>query len=152
MRPLLLDVNIVLAAQRGDHPQHGLVRPWFDQVVAGSIDFGVPSTVWASFLRLTTSRRIFSVPTPLAEAFTFLERTRAVPAHLTLEPGARHLTLLRGLCEDADATGDLVPDAVLGAIALEHGCVVATLDRDFARFTAVRHVRPDSTRAGHPAG
>ncbi|HVM27220.1 MAG TPA: type II toxin-antitoxin system VapC family toxin [Mycobacteriales bacterium] len=144
MRPLLLDVNVVLAAQRGDHPQHGQVRPWFDQIMAGGSDFGVPSTVWASFLRLTTSRRIFSVPTPLAEAFTFLERTRARPQHLTLEPGPRHLVLLRGLCEDTEAAGDLVPDAVLGAIALEHGCVVATLDRDFARFTTVRHLRPDS--------
>jgi predicted nucleic acid-binding protein len=41
-----------------------------------------------------------------------------------------------------DASGDLVPDAVLGAVAVEHGAGVATLDRDFARFSSVSHRRP----------
>jgi toxin-antitoxin system PIN domain toxin len=142
VRPLLLDVNIVLAAHREDHAQHGLVRAWFDQAVAAPDGFGVPNSVWASFLRLTTNRRIFPVPTPLPAAFTFIELTRAQHRHLVLEPGPRHLLLLRQLCEQADAQGDLVPDAVLGALALEHGCAVATLDRDFARFCAVQQVRP----------
>lgn len=142
MRPVLLDVNVLLSAHRADHDHHALVRPWFDRAVSGVAGFGVPSSVWASFLRLSTSRRIFIVPTPRAEAFDFVETTRGQPHHQPVEPGPRHLELLRQVCEDADATGDLVPDAVLGALALEHGCVVATLDRDFARFTAVRHVRP----------
>jgi predicted nucleic acid-binding protein len=47
--------------------------------------------------------------------------------------------VLKRLCAEAEATGDLVPDAVLGAIAVEHGCEVVTLDRDFARFGSVRH-------------
>jgi len=46
------------------------------------------------------------------------------------------------LCNEADATGDLVLDAVVGAIAVEYGCEVVTLDRDFARFASVRHRRP----------
>lgn len=144
MRPVLLDVNVLLAAHRADHDHHALVRPWFDRTVADVTGFGVPSTVWASFLRLSTHRRIFPVPTPRAEAFGFLEATRAQPRHQRLEPGPRHVDLLCQLCEDADATGDLLPDAVLGALAVEHGCVVATLDRDFARFTSVRHVRPSN--------
>jgi len=64
---------------------------------------------------------------------------RAQPHHLLTSPGPRHLALLSRLCAEADATGDLIPDAVLGAIALENGCEVATLDRDFARFGSVRH-------------
>lgn len=139
---LLLDVNVVLAAQRGDHPQHGTVRPWFDELLSGDETFGVPVLAWASFLRLTTNRRIFPLPTPIAEAFAFLEATVAQPHHLLVGPGPRHLQLLRRLCEEADAVGDLVPDAVLAALALENGCEIATLDRDFARFPSVRHVRP----------
>lgn len=135
----LLDVNVVLAAQRVDHPNHDLVRPWFDDLVAGDAPFTVPSLVWASFLRLTTNRRIFPVPTPLAEAFDFIDATVDQPNHLMLGPGSRHLALLRSQCQEADATGDLLPDAVLAAIAVEHGCTIATLDRDFARFTSVAH-------------
>jgi len=139
---LILDVNVVLAAHRADHPHHGVVRPWFDALVGGDDDFGVPDLVWVSFLRLATNRRIFEVPTPLADAFAFLDATTSQRRHLRVAPGPRHLALVRRLCEEADATGDLVPDAVLGAVAVEHGAVIATLDRDFARFASVRHQRP----------
>ncbi len=140
---LLLDVNVVLAAHRGDHPQHSIVRAWLDDLLVGEEDFGVPATVWAAFLRLATNRRIFDLPTPIADAFEFIEAIVAQPRHLDIEPGARHLVLLRRLCSEAEAVGDLVPDAVLGAIAVESGAVVITLDRDFARFDGVRHSRPE---------
>ncbi|MGL4178555.1 MAG: type II toxin-antitoxin system VapC family toxin [Dermatophilaceae bacterium] len=142
MRPLLLDVNVVLALFRADHPHHEPVRRWFDQVLAAEGSFAVPVTVWASFLRLATNRRVFRVPAPLGECFAFVEAMTAQPGHLTMGPGPRHLAILRTLCVEADAVGDLVPDAVLGAVAVEHGMTVATLDRDFARFDSVRHVRP----------
>jgi hypothetical protein len=138
---LLLDVNIVLAAHRDDHPQFPVVRAWFDRLLAGDQAFTVPTVVWASFLRLATNRRIFPVPTPRVDAFEFVEATCAQPHHLLTNPGPRHLTLLQRLCEEADAVGDLVPDAVLGAVALEHGCELVTLDRDFARFSSLRHHR-----------
>ena len=138
----LLDVNVVLAAHRGDHPQHPPVRAWFDEAIAGVEPFAVPDLVWASFLRLATNRRIFEVPTPRADAFAFIEAACAQPRHLRLTPGPTHLALVRDLCEEADASGDLVPDAVIGAIAVEYGCELVTLDRDFARFPSVRHLRP----------
>jgi predicted nucleic acid-binding protein len=50
--------------------------------------------------------------------------------------------LLREQCGEADASGDLIPDAVLAAMAAEQHCDIVTLDRDFARFSSVRHVRP----------
>lgn len=139
---LLLDVNVVLAAQRADHPQHDPVRAWFDAMLDGDEPFTVPDMVWGSFLRLTTNRRIFSVPTPRDAAFAFVDAVRAQPLHSALVPGTRHLALVRRLCEEADAVGDLVPDALIGAVAVEYGCEVVTLDRDFARFASVRHVRP----------
>jgi uncharacterized protein len=138
----LLDVNVVLAAHRGDHPDHESVRRWFDRLLAGNDPFTVPSLVWATFLRLATNRRIFEVPSPRAEAFAFIDATCAQPHHLLVGPGPRHLTLLRELCDEADASGDLIPDAVIAAVAAEHHCDIVTLDRDFARFTSVRHIRP----------
>lgn len=139
---LLLDVNVVVAAHRVDHAQYPVVRPWFDDVLAGSEPFCVPTVVWGSFVRLATSRRVFPQPTPLKETFTFVEAVCAQPHHVLLAPGTQHLALLRRICEEADATGDLVPDAILAAIALEHDCVVASLDRDFARFSSIDHVIP----------
>jgi toxin-antitoxin system PIN domain toxin len=139
---LVLDVNVVLAAFRDDHVHHPVTRPWFDAMLAATVPFSVPVVVWASFLRLTTSRRAFPVPTPLGDAFAFVEAVSTHPRHLRLEPGPQHMALLRRVCEESDATGELVPDAVIAAIALEHGCAVASLDRDFARFSSVEWVLP----------
>jgi toxin-antitoxin system PIN domain toxin len=139
---LLLDVNVVLAAHRDDHPDHAAVRAWFDAMLTGEERFAVPALVWSSFLRLATNRRIFELPTPRADAFAFVEATCAQPLHLTIGPGPRHLPLLRRTCDEADAAGDLIPDATLAAVALEHGCEIVTLDRDFARFASIRHRRP----------
>lgn len=118
------------------------MRSWFDDLPAGPGDFTVPTTVWGSFLRLSTNRRIFEVPTPLDDAFAFIDATCAQPHHFLLSPGRRHVELLRRCSEEADATGDLVPDTVLAAVAVEHGCEIVSLDRDFARFGSVRHHRP----------
>lgn len=142
---LLLDVNVVLATHRADHPHHASVRDWFDAMLAGDEPFAVPAIVWSSFLRLATNRRIFEVPTPLPEAFSFVEATAAQPLHLPVGPGPRHIALLRRLCEEADALGDLVADAAIAAIAAEHSCDVVTLDRDFSRFDSIRHRRPALT-------
>jgi toxin-antitoxin system PIN domain toxin len=138
----LLDVSIVLAAHRDDHPQHRPVRAWFDGMLAGDEPFAVPQMVWAAFLRLTTNPRIFDIPTPRAEAFAFVEATRAQPLHLPVAPGPRHLAILRRLCDEGDALGELVAAASIGAVAVEYACELVTLDRDFARFASVRRTRP----------
>jgi toxin-antitoxin system PIN domain toxin len=139
---VLLDVSVVLAAHREDHPHHAPVRDWFDLMLAGDERFTVPAFVWASFLRLATNRRIFEVPTPREEAFEFIDAVQAQPLHLPVAPGPRHLMLLRRLCDEGDALGDLIGDAVIAAVAAEHSCEIVTLDRDFARFESVRHRRP----------
>jgi predicted nucleic acid-binding protein len=66
---ILLNVTVVVASHRGDHPQHATVRPWFHECLARDERFAVPTTVWASFLSLVTNRRIFEVPTALIDAF-----------------------------------------------------------------------------------
>lgn len=139
---LLLDVNVLIAAHREDHPDHPGVRGWFDAMLAGDAAFSVPAVVWGSFLRLVTNWRIFPVPTPVSAAFDFIDAVGLQPHHLLLGPGERHLTLLRRMCDEGEAVGDLVPAAVLAAIALEHGCEIVTLDRDFARFPFVPHRSP----------
>jgi toxin-antitoxin system PIN domain toxin len=138
----LLDVNVVLAAHREDHPHFQAARAWLDQTLAARAPFSVTDLVAGSFLRVATNRRIFSLPTPLAEAFAYLRALREQPDHVLLGPGPLHLELLERLCIDADARGDLIPDAQLAAIAIEHACELVSFDYDFARFTELRWTRP----------
>ena len=142
----LIDVNVLLAAHREDHPHFGVGRKWLKGTVDRRVPFAVVDLVAGAFLRIATSRRIFSIPTPLADAFDFLTALRAQPSHALLTPGPRHLELLSRLCEESDATGDLVADAQLAAIAVEHACELVSFDRDFARFTSVAWHRPGERR------
>lgn len=139
---ILVDVNVLVAAHRADHPHHALVDPWFAALTAGDDQFWVPDPVWASFVRISTNRRIFDVPTPLNDAFDFIQAVRGQPNHLALVPSERHIDLFESLCRDYDALGDLSADAYIAAMALDHGCEVVSLDRDFARFSRVPWCRP----------
>ncbi len=98
--------------------------------------------VWSSFVRIVTNRRIFAVPSPAADAFDFVRAVRDQPRHVSIAPGDRHLEVFEQLCVDGQAVGDLVPDAYIASLALEQGASVATLDRDFARFTGLSVVAP----------
>ena len=138
----LLDVNVVLAAHRDDHPHFKIARAWFEDMLAERSPFSVTDLVAGSFLRVATNRRIFSVPTPVAEAFGYLRALRDQPGHVLVGPGPLHLELLERLCIDADAQGDLMPDVQLAAIAIEHACELVSFDRDFARFADLRWMRP----------
>ena len=142
---IVLDVNVVLAAHRDDHPQHDIARPWLERLVETHEQFGVPLGVWASFFRLATDHRVFVIPTPIDDAFAYVKGVRSQATHVACEPGPRHLDLVRSVCVEASASGNLVPDAVIAAVALEHGAKVASFDRDFARFEAIEWVRPSIT-------
>ena len=139
---IVLDVNVLLAAHRDDHPYHAAVRPWFDTLLAGDEAFCVTTSVAASFIRLATHRRVFAEPTTLADAFGFLRAVLRQPHHLAAGPGDAHLELFERLCVEGDASGDLAADAYLAAIAVEHAATLVSLDRDFARFRGLRWRRP----------
>ena len=141
---ILVDVNVLVAAHRADHPHHEVVAPWFVRLTSGDDPFWVPDTVWASFVRVSTNRRIFDVPTPLDATFDFIGAVRSQPNHVALVPTDRHLDLFEDLCRDYDAAGDLTADAYIAALALDHGGTVVSLDRDFARFERVAWERPDA--------
>jgi toxin-antitoxin system PIN domain toxin len=98
-------------------------------------------TLWA-FLRIATTPRVFQRPLSASEAEAAISSWLAQPAAGIIEPGERHWDILRELVRDAQITGPLVMDAVLAAIAVEHGATVCTAGRDFSRFSALRWTNP----------
>jgi uncharacterized protein len=143
----VLDVNVVLPAHRADHPDHDEARDWLDALLARREQFGVPWVVWWSFLRLASHPRIFEVPTPVDESLTFIAAIRRQPGHVAIGPGPRHHDVLQEVLDAGEASADLVPDAVLAAIATEHGGEIVSFDRDFARFPGLRWTRPHAPGA-----
>lgn len=134
----ILDVNVVVPAFREDHADHELAHPWLEHLVATREQFAVPWLVWWSFLRITTNPRVFPDPSPTTAALGFIRSVRSQHGYLDIAPGKAHEQCLHDVCSSGEASGNLVPDAVLGALALEHGAEVVSFDRDFARFPGVR--------------
>lgn len=139
---IILDVNVLLALHRAEHPQHQIAIGWFERVAERRAQITVLDETWSAFVRLSTNRRIHPVPTPLADAIGFMWTMRAEPDYVQARPDDRRMEVFERLCREASAAGDLVPDAFLAAAAIALDATVASFDRDFARFEEIRWERP----------
>jgi toxin-antitoxin system PIN domain toxin len=139
---LLPDVNVLVYAHRQDTALHVGCLRWLESVINGDESYGLSELVLSGFLRITTHPKIFSKPTPLLEAIAFTEQLRERPNCVPIAPQGRHWKIFQSLCADADAKGNLVPDAYLAAMAIESGCEWVTTDRDFTRFKGLRWRHP----------
>jgi toxin-antitoxin system PIN domain toxin len=130
------DVNVLVAAFRGDHPLHAAARSWLEGALdgaAGGAGFTVMPMVIASFLRLVSSPRIFVEPSPIADAVGFVDAMLMLPG-VQLAPLGAEWPKLRQLCLDRRLAGNQLPDAWLAA-AVEHlGEHLVSFDRDFRRL------------------
>lgn len=139
---ILPDVNVLVRAFREDAPGHDRSCRWLERALAGEAAFGLSDLVLSGFLRVTTHPRIFDPSTPLAKALEFAEVLRARPNVVLLSPGRRHWKIFTRLCRDADARGNLIPDAYLAALAIESGSEWITTGGDFGRFPGLRVSSP----------
>lgn len=137
-----VDVNVLVYAHRREAPDHERYREWLDAVRRAREPLGVPALVLSGFLRVVTHPRVFREPTPLPDALAFTEAVRAAPAWFDVQPGPRHWGIFADLCQTAEARGNLIPDAYLAAVVIEHGATWYTADRGFARFAGLRWRHP----------
>jgi uncharacterized protein len=139
---ILVDANLLLYAYHPRAAQHEKSRAWLQAVLSGSdlVRFAW-LTLWA-FLRISTSHRAFERPLSTSEAEVAISSWLAQPAAGILEPGEQHWDILRDIVRAGQTTGPLIMDAVLAAIALEHGATICTTDRDFSRFAGLRWTNP----------
>src|SRR6266850_6459591 len=121
---ILIDANLLLYAYHTRAAQHEASRKWLEAALSGSelVRFAW-LTLWA-FLRIGTNPRVFEHPLSAAEAEAAVSSWLAQPVAGILEPGERHWEILRGLVREGQTTGPLVMDAVIAAIALEHGATL----------------------------
>lgn len=139
---MLVDVNVLVGAMRSDAPRHVVMREALEALRASPEPFALCDPVLSGALRVLTHPRIFAPPTPIAAALRFVQVLRGTPNALMLMPGPRHWEIFVDLLESVPAAGNLVSDAWIGALAIEHGCEVLSDDADFARLPGVRWRRP----------
>jgi uncharacterized protein len=139
---LLVDVNVLVYAHRVDAPDHALYKTWLEDMIESEPMFGMADLVLSGFLRIVTSPKIFSVPTPLTMALAYAGALRDCPTCVPIAPGPQHWKIFVDLCQRAGAKGNLIPDAYLAALAIESGNEWITTDRDYGRFPKLRWRHP----------
>jgi hypothetical protein len=78
----------------------------------------------------------------MVDAWTQIEGWLACDVAWIPSPTERHETVLGRLLAAPGIVGDLVPDAHLAALAIEHGLELMSADGDFARFSGLRWTNP----------
>jgi toxin-antitoxin system PIN domain toxin len=135
---ILTDVNILVHAFRTDSAEHLACRNWLEGIVNGDARYGMAPQVLSGVIRITTHPKVFAMPSSLEEVLQFCDILLDQPHSVIVQPGERHWQIFKRLCTEADARGNLVPDAWYAALAIEFGCEWITLDRDYARFPGLQ--------------
>lgn len=140
---MLLDANLLLYAVNADAPDHAKAKIWVEEAFAGR--HGPVFLSWialVAFVRIATSPKAFASPFPLGDALRLIGEWLALPAVRVIAPGPGHALLFAEACLSANATGNLVTDAHLAALAMENGCALASCDTDFAKFPNLLWINP----------
>jgi toxin-antitoxin system PIN domain toxin len=139
---ILVDVNLLIYATSTRTRQHSAAREWLDTQLNGTSRVGLPWASLLGFLRITTNRRAFPQAISIEEAWRQMLDWLACDPVWIPSPSERHAEILGGLLAQPGVTGDLVPDAHLAALAIEHGLTLCSTDGDFARFRALKWLNP----------
>lgn len=139
---ILIDANILLHAYDEFAPDHNVCRVWLEREFSGVDQIALPwVTLWA-FIRISTNRKITRTPIDPQVAFDLTKQWLSIPGVVVLQPGPRHGEILERLAIKHQVAGPLLTEAVLAAIAMEHGAALASVDQDFARFKELRWINP----------
>lgn len=145
---IALDTNLLVYARREELPEHPAARALLTQLAEGDEPWALAWPCVYEFLRIITHPRVFDPPTPLGRALDDLESLLGSPSLVLLGEGPAHAGHLRRMVEGGGAVGNLVHDAHIAALAVEHGVrELWTADRDFARFPGLKTRNPLDSRA-----
>jgi toxin-antitoxin system PIN domain toxin len=139
---LIADVNVLINANREGARRHIDYKRWLDERLSGAEPFGVSELVLGAFVRLMTNHRVADPALSPDEAIAYCDAVRLSPAAVVVAPGVRHWDIFCDLVRTTNARANLVPDAYLAALAIEHNATFVTSDRGFARFAGLRLMDP----------
>ena len=139
---ILIDANLLIYAFNPSAQQHRRAREWLEARLNGPMPVGLPWPSLVAFLRVSTHSRIFERPLTIPEAWDQVLRWLSSPVAWAPNATERHQGVLGQLLYLPGLRGNLVHDADLAALAIEHGLTLCSTDGDFARFPGLRWENP----------
>ena len=139
---MLVDANLLLYATDSSSPEHEIASSWLTKALNGDRRVGIPWQSIGAFLRISTHPRVTRRPCTGAQAWA-IARNWLSADPVWIPPATERTARTYGqLSESVSITANLVPDAQLAALAIEHGLTIYSADSDFARFPGLSWVNP----------
>lgn len=139
---MIVDANVLLYAVDRTSAFHQPARDWLEQALNGPVRVGLPWVSLTAFQRIVTHPRASARPLSPKEAWAHVAAWLEADQSWIPLPTDRHAEILSALVIDGDLRGNLVTDAHLAALAIEHGVGVCSMDSDFARFSGLHWFNP----------
>jgi len=139
---ILIDANLLLYARISSFAEHNVVREWLDEKLNGPAPVGIPWQTLTAFMRISINPRVFPKPLSAAKAWKQVEDWLGCEPVWTPTPTEQHARLLGEIMRRTTMTPNLVGDAHLAALAIEHGLTLCSADADFAQFQGLQWFNP----------
>ncbi|MCG8554609.1 MAG: type II toxin-antitoxin system VapC family toxin [Proteobacteria bacterium] len=139
---ILVDANLLVYAHVSDFAEHAAARAWLDGQLSGSTRVGLAWPSLLAFVRLVSNARVFERPEPISAAWRQVREWLSAQTAWVPSPTASHAEVLEPLMLGSVSRPNLVPDAHLAALAIEHGLTLCSTDGDFARFPGLVWTNP----------
>lgn len=139
---MLIDANLLIYAIYEGAAQHRAATGWLSQQLNGPRRVGLPWQSLGAFMRVATHPRAFTRPLLPETAFEIVTSWLSRPVAWVPQPGPEYHRILGQLITTYNVGGNLIPDAMLAALAIEHGVPLCSADTDFARFSELRWENP----------
>ncbi len=138
-----IDTNVLIYAEITSSQYHRQARQVLTQLAEGAAPWALPWPCVYEFLRVVTHPRVFHPPVPLEVALTDLRAITESPSLLLLSETERHTELMTSIVKEAGVSGNLIHDAHIAALCIEHGVTeLISADRDFLRFKPLKITNP----------
>ena len=142
-----VDTNVLVFAEITTSQHHQQASKLLEDLAEGPLPWALPWPCAYEFLRVVTHSRVYHPPVPLTRALADLRRILASPTLILLAETDRHEELMERVLRASAVTGNLVHDAHIATLCLEHGVSeLMTGDRDFLRFPGLRIRDPFNAR------
>jgi toxin-antitoxin system PIN domain toxin len=134
----LADTNLLVYAADKDSPHHVVSHRWLEDSLSNSQGLGLAWLSVIGFIRLTTHPRLSVTPRTVPQALSYVDDWLIHANCHILHPTIRHADILARLLLSVGTAGNLINDAHLAALAIEHSAEIGTFDRDFKRFSGLK--------------
>ena len=139
---ILVDANLLLYAEDSLSEQHEAARTWWDDQLSNASPVCLCWPVLKAFIRIGTNTRLHQNPLTLTEACDRVQSWLDQPCIRLVHPTDGHWALFQKMLKEGKASGNLVSDAHIAALAIEHNCVLQSTDNDFTRFQGLKWKNP----------